>query len=148
MLFNMMMECIGGSLGMITVDKRFLDTEEDFEKYCKDNGIKNPFKEKEKIHNSDKLWSFSYEKDKLKLKEKKQEKDKYLRLKDNYRLWSFHYWMDNWDDFQWFGRRCDTLDAYVPCDLASRQCSMACKYFGGNCLREREELKCPILEEK
>lgn len=62
--------------------------------------------------------------------------EEYLRLKDKFFAWDGHFWMSDWEQFK--------AEGYVPCDLVGRQCYMACEYFGKNCLREHEELKCPI----
>ena len=140
---------------MITVDGHFFDTEYKWQKYCKENNIKDPFKERidkvklqRKVINGLECWEGEWDRSpeaQAREEEWKKRRDEYLRLENTFRLWDMHFWIDDWDEFQTMGEGGYVdMSIYLPCDIASRQCSMRCEYFGKECLRDREELKCPI----
>lgn len=121
----------------------FLDTEDRWEDYCQKKGIENPFiyKLNGKLIpveiNGLKCYETHFIEEDYPPKEII---DSYVRLRDKFRMWDYHFWMTDWEVFKQSGNS----KGYFPCDLAERQCSMACKYFGKKCPREVEELKCPI----
>lgn len=144
---------------MITIDGRILDTDNRFHDYCMVNKIKDPFREDRErfakrcrkefrdghevtiidtnIDPEEEAWRQEWAK----------RRDEYLRLSHTFRLWDFHFWMDDWEKFQWYGRNDSYVDMsiYMPCDIASRQCNMECAYFGKECPREKEDLRAPEI---
>ncbi len=143
----------------ITVDGRILDTDNRFHDYCMERKIKDPFWEDQqrfsnKIeHKQDEkgrdYWVVDTTKtpeDEAWEKNWEKRRDEFLRLEHTFRLWDFHFWMDDWDRFKsfWNSQWVDT-SAYMPCDIASRQCNMECAYFGKECPREKEELRAPEI---
>ena len=124
-----------------------LETEDKWRNYCKVNNIINPFDYMvaSKLKRT-KITFDNREVDGFEVEIKKEsyptneDIKEYLRLKDKFFAWDGHFWMSDWEQFQ----KQFKAEGYVPCDLVGRQCYMACEYFGKNCLREREELKCPI----
>ena len=130
-----------------------LETEDKWRDYCKVNNIINPFdynankikRVKVKIDDTE-VDGFSVDRDANNINittfyPTNEDIEEYLRLKDKFFAWDGHFWMSDWEQF----RKQFKAEGYVPCDLVGRQCYMACEYFGKNCLREREELKCPIF---
>ena len=135
---------------MITIDGRILDTDARWHRWCKEHGIKDPFQEcydriksERKIVDGVECWEFSPEEQAWE-EEWKKRRDEYLRQKHTFRLWDLHFWMDDWDSFQRMGNSYVDMSIYMPCDLANRQCALACAYFLGDCPRQKEELKSPI----
>lgn len=141
---------------MVTIDGRILDTDLRWEEYCKENNIPDPFKErmdrieiKEVVINGVRGWESEWDRSPEALaweEDWKKRRDEYLRLMHTFRLWDMHFWMEDWEQFQRMGEgEYVDMSIYLPCDLASRQCSMTCAYFGTECPRARgEELKSPI----
>lgn len=143
----------------ITVDGRILDTDNRFHDYCMERKIKDPFwedqqrfsnkiehKQDEKGHDYWVVDTTKTQEDEAWEKDWAKRRDEFLRLEHTFRLWDFHFWMDDWDRFKsfWNNQWVDT-SAYMPCDIASRQCNMECAYFGKECPREREELRAPEI---
>lgn len=133
-----------------------LDTDNRFFDYCMTKGIKNPFREymdmfarrcsmEERNGHATTVIREETEEEKAWNTEWAKRRDEYLRLMHTFRLWDFHFWMDDWDKFQRYGNEYVDMSIYMPCDIASRQCNMTCPYFGGKCPRETEELKCPEM---
>lgn len=132
------------------INPQFLDTSERWENYCKERGIKNPlfsrpgqlYPKKFNFLDSE-IEGYVHKTDFNGIEVEKfysrEEMDEYLRLRGIFFMWDYHFWMIDWDNFQKHG----DSEGYYPCDLANRQCNMACKYFGEKCPRESEELKCP-----
>lgn len=140
---------------MITIDGRVLDTDNRFYDYCLVNHIKDPFREsnemfarrcstEERNGHTATVIREKTEEEKAWEKDWAKRRDEYLRLNHTFRMWDFHFWMDDWEKFQWYGRDVD-MNIYMPCDIASRQCNMMCLYFGGKCPRETEELQAPEI---
>lgn len=119
-----------------------IDTEKKWIQYCKKNNIKNPFDDRGDLKPTtfyvDGIRVKGYEYTAPEIDEK--ERQEYLRLKDKFFAWEMHFWVNDWEKFT---KMCNA-EGYFPCDLAGRQCYMACEYFGKKCPREDEELKCPI----
>lgn len=109
--------------------------EEAWKMYCAARGIKDMCANRGRLEKADIGYNW-YPGESI----NEEERDRYLRLKDKFCMWVLHFCTNNWDDFQMYG----DASGYVPCDLVGRQCNIACEYFGENCLRKREELKCPI----
>ena len=133
------------------VDSRILDTDYRFRDYCQYNKIIDPFKEdmdrfSKRCHQEDRnghrITIVEIDED----KEWEKRRDDFLKVAHTFRIWDFHFWMDDWEKFQRYGRNeYVNMNIYMPCDLANRQCSMFCAYFGKKCPRENgEELKSPI----
>lgn len=104
------------------IDGRILEADFNFEDYCEQHKIKDPFRYGSEAS--------------------RQEKNEFLRLEHEFRVWEFHYWME-WEEFQkwleWY-----KIEGYFPCDCGGRQCSMECAYFLRKCPRQEGELKSPI----
>ena len=127
-----------------------VDTDLRFQDYCEFNHMKNPFVEWRTRHiKMDSVMmdgkrvpcQIVYTEDRP--EEWKAKRNEYLRLMHTFRLWDMHFWMEDWDRFQSYGNEYVDMSIYMPCDLADRQCSMACRYFGEKCPRIKEEIKTP-----
>ena len=130
-------------MNIIKIDGRILDTDNRFYDYCQCMKI-NPFQEestkKGHEHNTDDSPG-----EEVQRTDWTKRRDEYLRLSHTFRLWDFHFWMDDWEKFKWYGNKYVDMSIYMPCDIASRQCNMECAYFGKECPREKEELRAPEI---
>lgn len=141
----------------LIIDGRILDTDNRFFDYCQHMKIKDPFREdrerfakrcRKETRNGHEVTiidtSNSPEEEAWRAEWAKR-RDKYLRLNHTFRLWDFHFWMDDWEKFKWYGNEYVDMSIYMPCDIASRQCSMECAYFLHECPRAKEELRAPEM---